>query len=471
MRIEQHPILDFSQRNTLTFLYNGRQIKALASDTVASALYASGVYKFKESVVLKRPRGFFCAIGNCSSCAMEVDGVTNVRTCITPVRPGMVVNTQEPYPQPSTIKREAPQPQEVACDIAVIGGGPAGLKAALGAAEQGASVVLIDENYMLGGQLIKQTHKFFGSVDYYANVRGVKIGELLIEKINAHPNIKVLLNSTAVGFCEGKRLQISAYHGKQLINVRYQKAVVACGAGEAMLNVENNDLPGVYGAGAVQTLVNVYGVPVGQRVLVIGAGNVGLILAYHLIQAGISVAGVVEAMPKVGGFQVHANKILRRGVKIHLSHGLVRILGSDRVSGAVIAQLGKDGKPVAGTEKELQVDTVALAVGLQPNYRLCYQAGCAFSFVPELSGYVPRRNRQMQTSLEDIYIAGDCTGIEEATTAMMEGEVAGLAAAGSLGMENDASLARREELQALMREFRQTGKGLLIQKGIERVSV
>ena len=472
MRIESHPVLDFAQRPSFTFLYNGREIEAKEGETVAAALCAAGISKLRDSTRSNRPRGLFCAIGDCSSCARAVNGISNVRTCITPAEPGMVVNTMVGDTKLRDLETAIPTPQLIEADLAVIGGGPAGLKAALAAADLGASVVIVDQNYMLGGQLVKQTHKFFGSVEYYAGVRGVHIAKELIERVEKNPRIQVMLNSTVTGFLEDHLLQVNAGHGAKLYNIACKKTVVACGANEVMLGVPKNDLPGVYGAGAIQTIVNVHGIRIGKRVLVVGAGNVGLILAYQLLQAGIEVAAVVEAAPQIGGFTVHANKIRRRGIPVLTSHSVVAVEGTDRVSSATIAKVDEKFQPIPGTEQTLEVDTVALAVGLQPNYRPCSQGKCDVAYARELCGFVPMRNRWMETSKGDILTAGDCSGIGEATTAMIDGELAGLQAAIALGYGTDAAKARQEELIAVGHEFRSAGKkGAIILKGLEKVSI
>ena len=362
MRITEHPIIDFAKRGKVAFSFDNQSIEGYENDTIASALYASGISKFRESLTLRRPRGFFCAIGKCSSCLMEVNGKANTRTCITPVKKGMVVKTQNGLPRMTDhIQGDCLEaPEERTTEVAVIGGGPAGLEAALAAAKIGAKVTLIEENYLLGGQLLKQTHKFFGSREYYAGVRGTMIGEVLVQQVTANKNIDVILNHTVSAIYEDNVLAVCEVHGKRLIELKAQRIIMTTGASEAMLAVENNDLPGVYGAGAVQTLVNIYGVKIGERVLIVGAGNVGLILAYQLLQAGIKVAAVVEAMPNIGGNFVHAAKINRRGVPILTSHTVKQIRGVNKVEGATIVELDKSGKPIDGTEKDMDIDTVAL---------------------------------------------------------------------------------------------------------------
>lgn len=181
-------------------------------------------------------------------------------------------------------------------EILVIGGGPAGLSAACAAAELGASVLLCERDYLPGGQLVKQTHKFFGSEKQYAGERGIHIGNLLIEKAKHHPNIEILTEATVLGIYEDGIVTVF-YHGKHM-KIRPSKIILATGASEKFLEFPGNDLPGIYGAGAVQTLMNVAGVKPAERVLMVGAGNIGLIVSYQLMQAGVEVAGIIEAAQK-----------------------------------------------------------------------------------------------------------------------------------------------------------------------------
>ena len=328
--------------------------------------------------------------------------------------------------------------------VLVIGGGPAGLSAALEAADHGAKVTLVDSDLALGGQLIKQTHKFFGSEEERAGTRGYKIADILFEELDAHKDsIEVLGNTTAVGYYKEDGI-VSCMTGEEnYFYIRPERIVMATGAMEKLIPFPKNHLPGVYGAGAVQTLMNVYGVTPGKKVLMIGAGNIGIIVSYQLMQAGVDVVGVVEYMPKVGGYWVHAAKIRRLGVPIYLRHTIVEAVGEDNVTGAVIQEVGDKG--LIGDPKQIDCDVICLAVGLVPTAEILWQAGCDMKFVPELCGHVPVRDNQMRTSHPDIWVAGDAAGIEEASSAMVEGRLAGLGAARSLGKiadkDYDAGLA------------------------------
>jgi sarcosine oxidase subunit alpha len=310
-------------------------------------------------------------------------------------------------------------------DILIIGAGPAGLSAAITASKLGAKVIIVDENTIPGGQLIKQTHKFFGSKQHWCGIRGIDIAKLLLNYVKKE-KIKLLLNSSAVGiYTEKNKKIVRIVNTEKSIPIEAKYIIVSTGAQENMISFENNDLPGIYGAGAVQTLVNVYGVVPGNKVLMIGSGNIGLIVSYQLMQAGIQVVGIVEAMPKIGGYLVHASKVRRLGIPIYISHTIKKALGTECVEGAIIVKLDSNWKPIQGTEKKIDCDVICLAVGLTPSSELLAQAGCRMVYVAELGGYVAWHNKRMQTSIEEIYVAGDSSGVEEAVTAILEGRIAG----------------------------------------------
>lgn len=472
MRITNHPILDFKRGEEITFYYEGKPIKAFKGETIAAALYSSGIREFRRSEKKKRPRGFFCAIGKCSSCLMTVNGLPNVRTCITLASEGMKVEKQDGYAQLPEVF-EKPSISTIPgseTDIIVIGGGPAGLKAALSASYGGASVYLVDENPTLGGQLIKQTHKFFGSSGQDAGKRGIKIAEELVEKVKKRENILIQTGASAIGIYEDNMVGIYQ-RGKKLEKVKARKIISATGASERMITFINNDLPGVYGAGGIQTLMNVYGIKPGDRILMVGAGNVGLIVAYQLLQAGVKVIAVVETLPEIGGYFVHAAKIRRQGVPILTRHTITGVSGESKVREAFIAELDEKGNIVKGSQQKLGVDAVTLAVGLSPSYRLIHQAGVTIKFIPELGGYVPLRDENMRTSRKDIYVAGDIAGIEEATTALLEGEIAGNSASLALGFGGVEQEERIKEARADLAQLRAGSFYDHIRAGLEKATL
>lgn len=352
-------------------------------------------------------------------------------------------------------------------EVLVVGGGPAGLCAAQTAASLGAQVLLLERDYALGGQLVKQTHKFFGSEKQHAGERGFQIGEELLESIQADPNIEILTEATVLGCYEDG--VVTALRGREHLKLRPKRTVVATGAAEKFLAFPGNDLPGVYGAGAVQTLMNVAGVKPAERVLMVGSGNIGLIVSYQLRQAGVEVAGIVEAAPGIGGYLVHAAKVRRAGIPILTGWTVKEVLGTEQVEGAVICQLNSGFQQIPGTERRIACDAVCLAVGLTPLTELCWQAGCEMKFVRELSGHVPVVDGRLETTRAGLYAAGDVTGIEEASSAMVEGRIAGCSAAESLGHSPKRAARLREEALAELRQLRAGPTGGKINAGIEKM--
>ena len=212
-------------------------------------------------------------------------------------------------------------------DVLVVGAGPAGLAAAIETARRGARTLLVDENGKPGGQLFKQIHKFFGSHEHRAGVRGYDIGRQLLEDAEG-AGVTVMLDSVVHGLFENRVAILQA--GRQ-ITVEAGRIILATGASENAAAFPGSTLPGVMGAGAIQTMINVHRVLPGKRIVMLGSGNVGLIVSYQLMQAGAEVLALVEAMPSIGGYGVHAAKIRRAGVPILIGTTISRALGNGKV--------------------------------------------------------------------------------------------------------------------------------------------
>jgi NADPH-dependent 2,4-dienoyl-CoA reductase/sulfur reductase-like enzyme len=223
--------------------------------------------------------------------------------------------------------------------------------------------------------------------DCYAGTRGIDIAANLASEVEKHSNIKVMLNTTAVACYHDKKIGVVDDQHYTLISPK--KLLIAAGAREKALSFPGCDLPGVYGAGAFQTLVNRDLVRPSQKLFIVGGGNVGLIAAYHAIQAGIGVVGLVEAMPQVGGYKVHQDKIKRLGVPVWTSHTVKSAGGQKRVESVTIAKVDENFREIPGTERTFEADTLLIAVGLNPVDELFDQA------------------KKFGT---DIYCAGECPG-------------------------------------------------------------
>lgn len=411
-RIKSHPIIQVTEKDEISFTWNGRPLFGYAGEMIASALFANDIHVFGHHPKDRSPQGMFCANGQCSQCLVLADGLP-VKACMTPLVPGMALFSVEGLPR---LPEDDVQPAWVELpvldtDILIIGGGPAGLSAAIELGRLGIETLIVDDKDRLGGKLVLQTHKFFGSVeDSHAGTRGFEIATILEDQLKDLEKVTVWLETTAVGvFSDGI---VGVVKGKTYRRIRPASLLVATGAREKMLSFPGNTLPGIYGAGAFQTLVNRDLVRCAERVLIVGGGNVGLIAGYHAIQAGIEVAALIEALPNAGGYKVHADKLRRLGVPILTSHTVVSANGHDKVESVTVAQLDDHWQIIAGSHKTFVVDTVLIAVGLAQ--------------VNEF--YLKAKEWGM-----DVYSAGDAQDIAEASAAMFTGKIEGLKIAKAQG--------------------------------------
>ncbi len=338
-------------------------------------------------------------------------------------------------------------------ELIIVGAGPAGLSAAIEAAKRNMQVVVFDENSRPGGQLFKQIHKFFGSKEHKAKTRGFIIGEELLVQAK-ELGVEVILNATVIGLYREK--EVCVMQDGQLVHYKGDNIIVAAGAAENMVTFRGWTLPGVIGAGAAQTMMNLHGVKPGERILMVGSGNVGLVVSFQLLQAGCKVVGVIDAAKRIGGYGVHAAKLTRTGVPFYLSHTIVEAEGGDHVTGAVIAEVDDKWQTVPGTQKHLEADTICIAVGLSPMSQLVRMAGCETADDPRKGGLVPVCNEYGETSIPGIFAAGDVVGIEEASSAMIQGRIAGMAAAERSGyLEEDEMSALFLEANSSLSQLRQ----------------
>ena len=356
-------------------------------------------------------------------------------------------------------------------DLIVIGAGPSGLSAAIEAAKRGVGVVVFDENARPGGQLFKQIHKFFGSKEHRAKIRGFRIGQQLLEEADK-AGVDVVLNATVMGIYQDKEVVVKI--GEGIEHIKGDAIIVATGASENMVPFEGWTLPGVIGAGAAQTLMNLHGVLPGKRILMLGTGNVGLVVSFQLKQAGCEVVALADAAPKIGGYGVHAAKLARTGVPFYLPYTIKKAEGEDHVTGVTIAKVDDHFQFIPGTEIHFDVDTICVAVGLSPMSQLMKMIGCKME---EKGGTVPVIDAHGMTSIPGIFAAGDVSGIEEASSAMIEGRQAGIYAAEYLGYEEKAQMDSEEEaLDAALDGLRQgmfapKNRGKKIEKTDEGIEI
>jgi len=401
-------------KRSLAFTWQGQTMEAHEGETIASALFANGVRIFGHHHKDGAPQGIFCANGQCAQCLVMADGLP-VKSCMVPVRPGMQIEPLEGNPAlPDVQGVPSMEPlQTVEIECLIIGGGPAGLSAAIELGKAGVRALVVDDKHRLGGKLVLQTHKFFGSIDAcYAGTRGTDIATKLEDEVRQFENIQVWLNTTALAVFSDRK--VGVLREGRYVAVQPHVMLVATGAREKSLVFKGNTLPGVYGAGAFQTLVNRDLVRPTERLFIVGGGNVGLIAGYHALQAGIEVVGLCEALPECSGYKVHKDKLARLGVPIYTAHTVLSANGEEEVASVTIAGIGADWQPLPGTEQTFECDTVLVAVGLDPVDEFVHKA--------------------KEFGLP-VYAAGDAEEIAEASAAMFTGRIRGLEIAKALGRD------------------------------------
>lgn len=480
------PVIDRSR--TIDFTFDGQPYIGFAGDTIASALYRAGVRTFSRSFKYHRPRGLMCLSGACPNCLVNVNGTPNARACMTQVQAGMQVRSQNAWPSlehdllavtdrfdrllpvgfyykmfirprrlwPAyeTVLRHAaglgtidPDPDRVQmrhydkqyryAEVTVVGGGPAGLSAALAAADLGAQVILIDENSMLGGHL-RSVYCVLRSA--YSNtqyaLRNTQYALGLADAVHDHPNIEVLTEATAFGWYEGNLLGV--VQGDRLIKLRTQQLVVATGRIEQPLVFHNNDLPGVFLGSGLQRLMNLYDVWPGRRALVVTFNDYGWTVARNLLDRRVDVALVVDARPQIRETDA-VTQVRAAGVATLPAYTIQAAQGREGVTGAVVVRLGPNGHPISGTEIELKCDLISVSAGFTANNALLYQSGCRLQYDPALDDFVPTE------FVPGVHAAGHAAATDGLEAILLEGQVAGRQAALNLGHIDDE--AAHEELK------------------------
>lgn len=416
LRLKEHPILEVPDYEYISFYFNGEKLPARKDEMISSALIANGINVFGHHHKDGTAQGIFCANGQCAKCTVIANGIA-VKSCMTKVQENMMVKSADGLPElPETNDPVEFEPiEELETEVLIIGGGPSGLSAAIQLGSAGIDTLLIDDKHELGGKLVLQTHKFFGSEeDSRAGTRGHEIGKLLAAEVMEMSSVKVWLNSTAIFVFSDKKVGVLKDGVYKLVNAK--RILNAAGAREKFLRFQGNHLARIYGAGAFQTLVNRDLVKPTERLFIIGGGNVGLIGAYHAIQAGIEVVGLAEAMPSCGGYKVHADKLMRLGVPIYTSHSILSANGGETVESITITEIDRNFKAIEGTEKTFACDTILIAVGLD--------SLAEFTLEAEAAG-IP------------VYAAGDALEIAEASSAMFNGKIMGLTIARDCGVVSE----------------------------------
>ncbi|MDR0365132.1 MAG: FAD-dependent oxidoreductase [Bacteroidales bacterium] len=403
-RIDKHPILEVPVTERHTFIFNGETIEGQKGFTIAAALHQAG-FPIHSHSLRDRNRSVECGIGKCGACEMLVDGVIK-RICITGVDG---VREVKEVPK-NYIPAEKPLYIENPCTVykttvAIVGAGPAGLAAREELCKQNIDNIVIDNNAHIGGQFLMQTHQFFffEKEKKFGGMRGFDIAKTLAG--DSYDGI--LLNSTVWDIMEGKRLAVKNVKNEEIYFIDAEYLIIAAGAIPFMPAFENDDVPGVYTAAVVQKMMNTEFTLLGKNILTVGAGNIGYLTSYQLMQAGACVKAIIEAQPREGGFPVQANRVRRLGIPILTSHTLIKAIPNkahDGIIGAVVAEC-KNFEPIRGTEKAIYgIDAINICTGLIPDDQLLIKGNEIFG--------------------RFCYGAGDAIRIGEGTSAVLRGKQA-----------------------------------------------
>lgn len=312
--------------------------------------------------------------------------------------------------------------------LVIIGGGPAGLAAAVAAYDAGVRDMVVVEREERAGGILKQCiHNGFGLTRFHESMTGPEYAQRFLDEVNAR-GIEIMTNTFVTELSADKH--VTCMNERGVFTIEAQAVILAMGCRErskGALNIAGTRPAGLFSAGTAQKYVNIYGHLPGKRVVILGSGDIGLIMARRMTLEGAKVECVCEIMEHSSGLRRNIAQCLDDfGIPLYLEHTIVEIKGKERVESVVIAQVDKAKKPISGTEREIACDTVLFSVGLIPENELSKGAG--LSLDARTKGCVVDGNRE--TDIPGIFACGNVLHVHDLVDFVSEeAEVAGRAAA------------------------------------------
>ena len=314
-------------------------------------------------------------------------------------------------------------------DLVIIGGGPAGLAAAVAAYDSGVKdVLIVEREERLGGILLQCIHNGFGLTRFKESLTGPEYADRFVKEVLKR-NIDYMTNATVLNVTKDKEVSIVSPE-TGIITVNAKAIILAMGCRErsrGALNIPGSRPAGIFSAGTAQKFINVKGYSVGKNVVILGSGDIGLIMARRMTLEGASVKAVCEIMPYSSGLNRNIEQCLNDfNIPLYLNHTITNIEGNKRVTGVTISKVDENRKPIKGTEMHIDCDTILFSVGLIPENELSKNAGVEIS--PSTKGAITDQNRM--TNIDGIFACGNVLHVHDLVDFVSEeAELTGKAAA------------------------------------------
>lgn len=460
----QHPSIRASGQ-PIRFWYDGQPVDSLGGETIAAALSAAGIAQMRHTRGGER-RGLYCGMGTCFDCLVTVDGRSSQRACLTKVSAGAQVRSAMPAgtaddPLMPLVPSPFDEPGHLETELLVVGAGPAGLSAALAAAQAGVRVAVLDERPQSGGQYFKPLAPSQAAA---APADAQFAQGLALARAVQDAGVQVIQEAQVWAAFSAQ--EVGAIIGGRATTLRCRQLVIAPGAYERPAPFPGWTLPGVMTTGAGQTLARAYRVSPGQRIVIAGNGPLNLQLAVELISGGAHVLAVLESAPRPS--LRHARDLARaarnapdlllqgwrymrqlraHGVPVLWGQAVIGAEGGERVERVHTAALDATGQP-CGTTRSFEADTLCVGYGFVPSTELARMLGCEHRVAPRHLGHPATVTREDgATSVEGVYVVGDGADLGGSRVALARGTLAGAAAARALGKAPADTADARRQLQ------------------------